>query len=356
MPSKVASLLPLVTSASIRDHRKDTCDRKSPRHGRGGRRDHARGDRRCDLHCTRWSDLSYDRAPRIRRGRIARPIDWMHRNLFVTLSAATAAAAFALSGCSHSQPKLGSSATSSAIPPTSSPIIVAAPPTAPLPAPDALIDVLNRLADPNVPGINKVNLVEGATPESAATLDKFTNALRDNGYLPMTFAADKIAWSDKNPSDVMATISVNTPRGNRGAFTFPMEFAPYQGGWQLSRRTAEMLLAVGNSPAPPPSPAPSPTPAPPPSPAPSPTPAPPPSPAPSLAPAPPPTPSPEPAPAPAPAPPPTPSPEPAPAPAPPPEPPPPPAPAPEPAPPPPPEPPPPPAPAPEPAPPQPPPG
>ncbi len=26
-----------------------------------------------------------------------------------------------------------------------------------------------------------------------------------------------------------------------------MEFTPFQGGWQLSRRTAEMLLALGNS-------------------------------------------------------------------------------------------------------------
>jgi hypothetical protein len=194
----------------------------------------------------------------------------MRRNLFVTLSAATSVAALMLCGCSHSQPKLPASATSSAVHATSSPLVVAAPPTAPLPAPDALIDVLNRLADPNVPGINKVNLVEGATPESAATLDKFTNALRDNGYLPMTFAADNIAWSDKNPSNVMTTVSVHTPRGNNGAFTFPMEFAPYQGGWQLSRRTAEMLLALGNSPAPTatppgaaPSPAPPPEPAPP---------------------------------------------------------------------------------------------
>ena len=110
--------------------------------------------------------------------------------------------------------------------------------------------MLNRLADPNVPGIDKVNLIEGATPESATTLDGSINALRDNGYLPMSFVANNIAWSDKNPSDAAATVSVNTARGNNGAFTFPMEFAPSQGGWQLSRRTAEMLLALKNSPAP----------------------------------------------------------------------------------------------------------
>jgi hypothetical protein len=125
--------------------------------------------------------------------------------------------------------------------------------------------VLGRLADPNVPGTSKLNLVEGATPESAATLDKFTNALRDNGYQPATFVADNIAWSDKDPADVVASITVKTARANNGVFTFPMEFTPFQGGWQLSKRTAQMLLALGNSPGlstPPAAPAPEPTPAP----------------------------------------------------------------------------------------------
>jgi hypothetical protein len=201
----------------------------------------------------------------------------MHRHPSVALSAAIAVAALGLSGCSHNGPKVVSS-SSPPVHATSSPLIVTTPPTAPLPAPDALIDVLNRLADPNVPGINKLNLVAGATPETAGTLDKFTNALRDNGYLPMTFAANNVAWSDKNPSNVMATISVNTANANRGNFTFPMEFTPCSpplGGWQLSRRTAETLLALGNSPAPTtpgPSPAPAPAPESTPAPAPSSTP------------------------------------------------------------------------------------
>jgi hypothetical protein len=176
----------------------------------------------------------------------------MFRNLSVTLSTAAAVAALGLAGCSHNGPKVVSSPSSTVHAP-SSPLIVAAPPTTPLPAPEALIDVLNRLADPNVPSINKMNLVEGVTPGSADTLDKFVGALRDNGYLPMTFAANNIAWSDKQPSNVMATISVTTSQANNRKFTFPMEFTPCpppQGGWQLSRRTAEMLLALGNSPAP----------------------------------------------------------------------------------------------------------
>jgi hypothetical protein len=227
----------------------------------------------------------------------------MHRPLPVALSAAAALATVALSACSSPHPSSGSSAAPSAPPPTSSQ--VAAPVTAPLPPPEALTDVLTRLADPNVPGASKVNLVEGATPESAATLDKFTNALRDNGYLPMTFNANDIAWSDKNPSNVKASIAVHTAQANNPNFTFPMEFTPFQGGWQLSRHTAEMLLALGKSPAAPTSgaPGPAPAPAPPPAPAPEPAPAPaspaaPPPPPASPPPAPPPPPAPEPAPAP----------------------------------------------------------
>ena len=169
----------------------------------------------------------------------------MPRHLSVALSAATAVAAFGLAGWSHSEPKVLPSTSSAAVSPTSSPLIVTAPPTAPLPVPEALVDVLNRLVDPALPGMNKINLVEGASPESAVTLDKFITALRDNGYLPMSFVANNIAWSDKNPSNVVATVTVNTAKGNNGTFTFPMEFAPLQGGWQLSRRTAEILLALG---------------------------------------------------------------------------------------------------------------
>ena len=212
----------------------------------------------------------------------------MHRHLSEALSAAIVLVAVGISGCSsHQQPRIASSVPAAAPAPSST---VAVPPTTPLPTPEALTDILARLADPSVAGINKVSLVEGATPESADTLDKFTNALRDNGYLPMNFVAHDIAWSDKTPANVVATIDVNTAHPANASFHFPMEFTPFQGGWQLSRRTAEMLLALGKSPAvtPPPGPAPAPAPGP----APAPAPAPPPAPAPAPAPEPGPTPSP----------------------------------------------------------------
>jgi hypothetical protein len=173
--------------------------------------------------------------------------------LVVVLGAATTVAVVGLTGCSGSDAKVASPDAGSAALATPTP--AGAPPTAPLPPPEAIVDVLTRLSDPAVPGSNKVSLVEGATPESAANLDKYTNALRDGGYLPMTFVARDLAWSDKNPSNVAATVTVNTSHANNRVFTFPMEFTPYQGGWQLSHKTADMLLALNNS-----APAPSPTP------------------------------------------------------------------------------------------------
>ncbi|MBW0017135.1 MAG: hypothetical protein JO236_06275 [Mycobacterium sp.] len=193
----------------------------------------------------------------------------MHRVLSAALCTVAAVAALALSACSNHVAK--NSAATESVPPASSSEVANAP-TVPLPAPEALVDVLTRLSDPAVPGANKTDLVQGATPETGAVLDKYTNALRDNGYLPMTFTAEGIAWSDQNASNVMATINVSSANNRR--FTFPMDFTPCatcQGSWQLSRKTAEMLLALGTSPdsttpatssapAPPPGPNPSPSP------------------------------------------------------------------------------------------------
>jgi hypothetical protein len=103
----------------------------------------------------------------------------MHRHLRTALTTATVVVAFGLVGCSRNDPISSPSSAELSAPASSTD--VAAVPVAPLPAPDALTAVLSRLADPAVPGTEKLNLVEGATPDSAAKLDKFSNALRDGG-------------------------------------------------------------------------------------------------------------------------------------------------------------------------------
>ena len=128
----------------------------------------------------------------------------------------------------------------------------------PLPAPEALTGVLSRLADPALPGADKLPLVAGASAADAATLDRFAAALRDGGYTPATFTAAGIRWSPDAPAAqprVLADITVSAPGAASGAkpgsgpgpFTFPMEFEPAGGGWQLTADTAEMLFAFGEA-------------------------------------------------------------------------------------------------------------
>lgn len=128
---------------------------------------------------------------------------------------------------------------------TTSAVASAAPVAAPMPPPEALIDVLNRLSDPAVPGADKVSLVELATADDAAALDKFGKALADNGALPLTFEAVDLKWSDSKTGNVVATVNVTTANKPPGKFSFPMEFAPVRDGWELTRKTANLLLDFG---------------------------------------------------------------------------------------------------------------
>lgn len=118
-----------------------------------------------------------------------------------------------------------------------------------LPSPQALSDLVARLADPAVPGTDKLPLVENSTAADVAALDTFAAALRDSGFTPVSVRASDIVSS--RPGDVVATINVTGADSGAGAggsgFSFPMEFRRVGNGWQLTRQTAEMLLAFGNA-------------------------------------------------------------------------------------------------------------
>lgn len=160
----------------------------------------------------------------------------------IALSTALAAV-LALSGCGgHEQAGPASEVT---LPLSTT--VSAEPPASPLPAPEALTDVLYRLSDPAVPAAEKVPLVEGAKPTDAETIDKFATALNDGGHLPLNLEAVGVTWSDRYPGNVTADVTVNTANPETGAFSFPMEFRPHGGGWQLSQETAKTLLAFGKA-------------------------------------------------------------------------------------------------------------
>lgn len=166
----------------------------------------------------------------------------MRRGLTEVLCTAAVVAVLGLPGCAgeegNASPRTTPPSPTSA-PPSSAPVAQAAP----LPPPEALAGVLSRLADPAVPGAQKLNLVEGATPENAGAFDQFATALVNGGYAPAKFEMRDINWSDRDPADVVANVDISSANPKGPHFAFPMEFKPYQGGWQLSARTADVLLA-----------------------------------------------------------------------------------------------------------------
>ncbi len=164
----------------------------------------------------------------------------MRRTLTALGGAVALGAALVLPGCSPEAaqpPPLSPSVSTTTTPP--------APPVDPgLPEPGALTDVLYRLADPEVPGGEKLALVQGASDTDAETLDRFAAAMRDNGYRPPTFTAADLAWADGGPpNDVLATITVSKD-GEEGGFSLPMEFVRTDDQWQLSTDTFTMLMDV----------------------------------------------------------------------------------------------------------------
>jgi hypothetical protein len=116
-----------------------------------------------------------------------------------------------------------------------------------LPAREALIDVLNQLSDPTVPGADKIDRIELATADDAAALDKFSKALADNGALPLAFEATDLKWSETEAGNVVATVNVTTASKPPGKFSFPMEFTPVHDKWELTRKTADLLLDFGQA-------------------------------------------------------------------------------------------------------------
>ena len=101
-----------------------------------------------------------------------------------------------------------------------------------------------RLADPAVPGDQKITLIEQGTPDEAAGLDRFAIALRDNAALPLTFEARDLAWSQAVPGNVVTTMVIKQANPQGSEFRYPMEFAPSDGSWQLTRQTADLLLEL----------------------------------------------------------------------------------------------------------------
>jgi hypothetical protein len=185
---------------------------------------------------------------------------WSRQRVGLIIGAVVVVAALAIAGyLLFGGDSTDTAARSSA--PITTPLAVAPvpAPTGPLPAPEALTDVLYKIVDPAVPGDQKIPFVEAASGDYTAKFDQFSKALGDNGFLPIDIAATNVAWASYPQGNVTADVSIHSQNPSlANGFTFPMEFKPTpDGGWQLSRTTADILLKFAQDPA---TPAPPPTP------------------------------------------------------------------------------------------------
>ena len=61
----------------------------------------------------------------------------------------------------------------------------------------------------------------------------------------LAFEAVDLKWSDTESGNVVATVNVTTANKPPGRFSFPMEFTPVHDRWELTRKTADLLLDFG---------------------------------------------------------------------------------------------------------------
>jgi hypothetical protein len=167
----------------------------------------------------------------------------MHRTTgAVILSAVAIAAALGLGACGADSGQKQPEIATGTAPPTAPDQVPTGPPVAPLPPPTALADVMNRIADINIPGADKTALIESAAPGDAAAMDKFGQALTQNGYTPLNFDARDLRWVQGTPDAVSAVISLKSANPQAGDFSYPMDFILTNNTWQLARASADELL------------------------------------------------------------------------------------------------------------------
>lgn len=109
------------------------------------------------------------------------------------------------------------------------------PCTGPVPTVDQVVDIMNALFDPNVPALNKTNVVTPEfTPEEAETIDRHLQHLGSVGLLPLNWIITDIQPAPNN----FAGATIESNHSSPGPVVFV-----YQGGhWMITHDSAWTAL------------------------------------------------------------------------------------------------------------------
>ncbi len=167
------------------------------------------------------------------------PVDLLFRRL-ATVTGAVAIGALTVgvvtAGASPATPSVAPMVSGAPLP------LNPAAPGAAVPTPDLLYNVLNGLAQPNVPGSAKGYLVEGGVGIlTGKAMDSAMRKASAAGKLPLTFAVSDIVPA--GPGLVTANVTATTAQGV--PTTANLGFVD-QGGWKLSRSSASQVLSLVN--------------------------------------------------------------------------------------------------------------
>jgi hypothetical protein len=114
--------------------------------------------------------------------------------------------------------------------------------TGPVPTPDQVMDIMNRLTDPNVPSIEKNDIVTPPYDEHQAhVLDGFTNYLRIEHIWPINFTVTDIQPAPNNFAG--ATVS-NAASWNEHNGIGPVVLVLQNGHWFITHDSANDELDV----------------------------------------------------------------------------------------------------------------
>jgi hypothetical protein len=116
------------------------------------------------------------------------------------------------------------------------------PCTGPVPTVDEVVAVLARLTDPNIPAIEKNDVVTpGFSTEDAATIDTHLQRLSAAGIVPLTFVVTDIQPA---PDDSAGATMTTTGAFRQSSIPGPIALHRQDGRWLLIHQSAASVINV----------------------------------------------------------------------------------------------------------------